>query len=168
MKKLKTENLKSEIRKLKEGEVVFLSGTLYTARDAALKLLKDEKKFPDFLKDAVIYHAGPTEPNSEGKFSCGPTTSSRMDKYLGSLFSNGVLATIGKGERDVEPHREHGRVYFYAIGGCGAFYGERIVKMEKVLYKELGSEAVYRMEVENFPLIVAIDAKGKSIYKTGV
>lgn len=164
MRKISTEKLKSALKVLKPGEAVFLSGTVYTARDAALKLLEKEESFPEFLKNSVIYHAGPTEPNSKGLFSCGPTTSARMDRYLEGLFSKGVLATIGKGERDSEPHKKFKRVYFNAIGGCGAFYGKRIIKMNAVLYEHLGSEAVFKMEIENFPLIVAIDAKGKSIY----
>jgi len=164
MKRIQAEHLHGIINKLSAGEVILLSGTIYSARDAALNLLEKEKVFPKFLNGSIIYHAGPTEVNSKGFLSCGPTTSSRMDKYLEMLFKNKVEATIGKGERDVVVHKKFRRIYLAAIGGCGAVYGRKITGLKSVMYENLGSEAIFQMTVEHFPLIVAIDIKGNTIY----
>ncbi|MGE3063926.1 MAG: fumarate hydratase C-terminal domain-containing protein [bacterium] len=160
---MKTTDYKEMIN-LDCGEIIMLSGMIFTARDAALKRIFLEKKFPDVLKNAIIFHAGPTEKNKKGMFSCGPTTAKRMDSFLPMLFKNNIFATIGKGERDIDIHRKFGKIYFSAFGGLGSLYGSRILSMEPVLYKELKSEAVYRLEVNDFPVLVAIDGKGKSIF----
>lgn len=163
MKTIDARDLK-KMKSLSAGEIVRIEGTLFTARDSALKRLSAEKKFPEILKDSIIFHAGPTEKNMKGMFSCGPTTSKRMDSFLPMLFKNNVFATIGKGERDIAIHKKSGKMYFTALGGLGSLYGSRIISIEPVLFRELKSEAVYRLEVRDFPVIVAIDGKGKSIF----
>jgi len=164
MKRIQAAHFKGIINKLSAGEVILLSGTIYSARDAALNLLEKEKVFPKFLNGSIIFHAGPTEVNNKGFLSCGPTTSSRMDRYLEMLFENDVLATVGKGERDILVHKKFRRIYLTAIGGCGAIYGRKITELKSVMYEKLGSESIFKMKIEHFPLIVAIDVKGNSIY----
>lgn len=162
--------IKSDVRnykklnKMKRGESVLLSGIIYTARDAALKRMYEDNIFPDYLEESIIFHAGPTEKNENGLFSCGPTTAKRMDRFLPFLFEKNLFATIGKGERDIDIHKNLGKIYFLAIGGLGSLYGSRIKSMRPVLYKELKSEALFRMEIENFPVLIGIDSKGKSIF----
>ncbi|PIP14571.1 MAG: fumarate hydratase [bacterium (Candidatus Stahlbacteria) CG23_combo_of_CG06-09_8_20_14_all_34_7] len=163
MTEIKTSDLK-KMKYLKCGDLIMLSGTLFTARDLALKRIAEEKNFPEILRNAIIFHAGPTEKNSKNLFSCGPTTAKRMDVFLQFLFENNLFATIGKGERDIDIHRKFGKIYFIAFGGLGSLYGSRIKKMTPILYKELKSEAIYRIEIIDFPVLVGIDSKGKSIF----
>ncbi len=158
---------------LKSGDFVYLSGTVYSARDAAHKRLAEAiekgEDLPFDLKDSVVYYMGPS-PAREGRpiGSAGPTTASRMDKYAPAL-DLGQKAMIGKGKRSQEVIdamiRNHA-VYFAAIGGAGALLSKCITKSEVVCYEDLGAEAVRRLEVENFPVIVVIDSKGNNLYET--
>lgn len=159
-------------KKLKAGDEVLLTGTIITARDAAHKrlheLIKKGKKLPVNLRDAVIYYCGPT-PARPGRpiGSCGPTTSSRMDPFAPELIRLGLGAMIGKGNRSEEVARsikKHKCVYFLAIGGAGALLSTKVRSSRVVLYGDLGPEAVYKLEVKDFPLIVGIDSKGRNIY----
>lgn len=164
---------KEQISSLHAGDSVLLSGTIYTARDCAHKrlfaLLDEGAALPFDLKDAFIYYAGPC-PAPEGKAcgSCGPTTSARMNAFAPRLLDLGLGGMIGKGEMSEQTQQALVRnkcVYFAAIGGAGATYGNAIKTSECVAFPDLLSEAVYRMEVENFPLVVAFDSFGGSIYK---
>jgi len=159
---------------LRVGDEVLLSGVLFTARDAAhrkfAELLQRGKRLPSFLNGSCIFYAGPT-PAVPGMAvgSCGPTTSSRMDRFTPALLAAGVVGFIGKGGRDEKVRRalmKYKGVYFLAIGGAGALIATKIRTARTVLYKDLGPEAVYRLEVEDLPLIVGIDMKGNDIYKT--
>ena len=151
---------------------MLLSGTIYTARDCAHKrifvLLDEGKELPFPLRDAFIYYAGPC-PAPEGKAcgSCGPTTSARMNSFAPRLLDLGLQGMIGKGEMSEEVRaalKRNKGVYFAAIGGAGATYGNAVKRAECVAFPDLLSEAVYQMEVEDFPLVVAIDSEGGSIY----
>lgn len=161
-----------EIKKLHAGDSVLISGTIYTARDCAHKRLKEmiEKgePLPFDLNGAFIYYAGPC-PAKPGyaSGSCGPTTSARMDSFAPLLLDNGLGGMVGKGEMSSEVTAALMRncgVYFAAIGGAGATYGRAIKKSELVAFPELLSEAVRRLEVVDFPAVVATDCYGKSIY----
>lgn len=160
------------IKSLKAGDEVVLSGVIFTARDAAHKrlcdMLKSGRRIPLDLNGAVIYYAGPTPPRPARAIgSCGPTTSSRMDAFTPDLIKQGLRVMIGKGNRSGavrDAIKKHGCVYFLATGGIGALLSERVVSAKPILFKELGPEAVYRMEVKDFPLIVGIDSKGRNIY----
>jgi fumarate hydratase subunit beta len=157
---------------LKAGQEIFLSGTIYTARDQAHKRLveavKAGKRLPVDLKGAVIYYCGPTNtPKGKVIGSCGPTTSSRMDSFAAPLLAKGLKGMIGKGSRAYEVKeaiKKYKGIYFVAYAGCGALLSKYVKKSEVVAYPDLGPEAIRKLEVENFPLIVAIDCKGKSIY----
>jgi fumarate hydratase subunit beta len=171
---IKTPLTKDIISALKAGDEVLLSGTIFTARDAAHKKLYDMiargKAIPLNLKDAVIYYAGPTPPRP-GRMvgSCGPTTSSRMDLFTPELLKLGLGGMIGKGDRSIEVRnaiKKYECAYFLATGGIGALLSTKIKLAKPILFHELGPEAVYKMEVEDFPLIVGIDSKGKDIYDT--
>jgi len=160
---------------LRAGDSVHLSGVIYTARDAAHALiceLIDRGEKPPFdLENATIYYAGPA-PTPPGRAigSIGPTTSYRMDAYAPRLIQLGLHGMIGKGERSdevCEAIREHGAVYFAAIGGAGALLAQSVKSAEVVAFPELGAEAVRRLEVEDFPAIVAIDRFGGNIYEDG-
>lgn len=173
MKHLNTENSGEWITSLEAGEEILLSGTVYTARDAAHKRILAALEAgiaPPFpLRGSVIYYAGPT-PKKGGLAvgSAGPTTSSRMDPYLPRLASLGQLLTIGKGDRSEAVYRalrEHGGAYLCAIGGAGALYAEHIASAEVVAYEELGCESVKRLVFCDVPLYVGIDAHGGSIFK---
>jgi len=174
MKKINTPLTKKLRENLKRGEEVLLTGTIYTARDAAHKrlaeLARKKKKLPFAIKDAVIYYAGPTPERGDGLFgSCGPTTSSRMDKFTPMLLKKGLGGMIGKGRRSKsikDQIRREKSVYFLAVGGAGAYLAKRIVSSEITAFKELGPEAIYKIEVRDLPLIVGIDAMGKDIYDT--
>lgn len=163
---------REEKRSLHAGDAVLLSGTIYTARDCAhrriVALLDEGKPLPFPLENAVIYYAGPC-PAPEGKAcgSCGPTTSARMNAFAPRLIGLGLGGIIGKGEMSEATRQalqKNGAVYFAAVGGAGALYGCAVRKAECVAFPDLLSEAVYRFEVENFPLVVAYDAHGGSIY----
>ena len=162
-------------RTLKAGDSVLLSGVIYTARDAAHKrlceLVAEGKELPLDVKDAIIYFVGPT-PAKPGQAigSAGPTTSYRMDASSPTLIREGLTGMIGKGKRGPEvvaALKEHGAVYFGAIGGCGALLGKCIKKAEVIAYDDLGAEAIRRLEVEDFPAIVIIDSEGNHLYETG-
>jgi fumarate hydratase subunit beta len=161
---------------LKMGEIVYITGIIYTARDAAHKRLYElickNKKLPLNLQDQIIYYTGPTPVNKKtGYMSAGPTTSSRMDFYTPCLLKKtGIKVIIGKGNRSKEVIRSlisNKAVYFATYGGLGALLGKCIKKSGIVCYKDLGPEAIYKFEVEKFPCIVAIDVKGNNIYEKG-
>ena len=161
--------------KLKAGDSCLISGVIYTARDAAHKrlceLVAQGKELPMEIRDAVIYFVGPT-PAKEGQVigSAGPTTSYRMDAYSPTLIAQGQTGMIGKGKRNdqvIAAMKEHGAVYFGAIGGCGALLAKCIKKAEIVAYEDLGAEAIRRLEVEDFPAVVIIDSRGNNLYESG-
>ena len=166
---------REDARKLKSGDSCLLSGVIYTARDAAHKrlceLVEQGKKLPMDIQNSVIYFVGPT-PAKPGEVigSAGPTTSYRMDAYSPMLIAQGQTGMIGKGKRSAEvinAMKEHGAVYFGAIGGCGALLSQCIKKSEIIAYEDLGAEAIRRLEVEDFPVVVIIDSKGNNLYETG-
>lgn len=171
---LRVEELTRERAKgLAAGDRVLLSGTVYTARDAAHKrifALLDEGKEPPFpLEGAVIYYAGPT-PAQQGMAvgSCGPTTSGRMDPFAPRLLDLGLRAMIGKGDRSdsvVEAIARNGGVYFAAVGGAGALIARCIRSSQVIAFDDLGCESVKRMEVKDLPLTVAIDSHGGNLYR---
>ncbi|MCH5198379.1 MAG: fumarate hydratase C-terminal domain-containing protein [Oscillospiraceae bacterium] len=167
-----TENLRKEIPGLRAGDKVLLSGTVYTARDAAhariFSLLDSNEELPFDIKDAVIYYAGPTPSKPSGQIgSFGPTTSARMDKFSPRLLDLGLAAMIGKGNRDSftsEAIKRNCAVYFCAGGGFGALISESIASIEEIAFKELGCESVKKLEVKNLPLVVGVDCLGNSIF----
>ncbi len=169
---LNTENIIEWVETLKAGDRVYLSGTVYTARDAAHKriceLIKNNRSLPFELENAVIYYAGPT-PSKNGLpvGSIGPTTSSRMDVFTPLFLEKGLKGMIGKGDRSkdvVKSMKENGAVYFAAVGGAGAVYAKSVKSCEVAAFEELGCESVKKLNVENFPLTVAIDSNGNSLY----
>ena len=162
-------------RELRAGDSVLISGVIYTARDAAHKrlcsLVAEGKELPLDVKDAIIYFVGPT-PAKPGQAigSAGPTTSYRMDAYSPTLIKEGLTGMIGKGKRGpevIKAMKKHGAVYFGAIGGCGALLSKCIKKAEVIAYDDLGAEAIRRLEVEDFPVIVIIDSEGNNLYESG-
>ena len=166
---------REDAKALRAGDSCLISGVIYTARDAAHKRLCDlvaaGKELPLDIKDAIIYFVGPT-PAKPGQAigSAGPTTSYRMDAYSPTLISLGLTGMIGKGKRGpevVDAMKGHGAVYFGAIGGCGALLSKCIKKAEVIAYDDLGAEAIRRLEVEDFPVIVIIDSEGNNLYETG-
>lgn len=161
---------------LKAGDYVYLTGTVYTARDAAHKrmyeALQEGEDLPLELQNNVIYYMGPS-PAREGRpiGSAGPTTSSRMDKYAPSLLDLGLMGMIGKGKRSEEVKAaivRNGAVYFAAVGGAGALLSKSITESEVIAYDDLGTEAIRRLKVENFPVIVVIDSQGNDLYETAI
>lgn len=167
---LKDEN---ELKKFKAGDEVFISGEIYTARDAAHKRLIefiDKKiKLPIDLKGSLIYYAGPS-PSPEGKIigSIGPTTSKRMDDLTIPLLKLGLKGTMGKGERGeeiIKAFKKFKCIYFITYGGCGAYLSKFVKKAEIVCFEELGPEAIYKLYIENFPAIVGIDIYGNDFFK---
>jgi len=166
----------TDINALKVGDIVRLNGIIYTGRDAAHKrlvaLLDQGKDLPFDIKGQVIYYVGPS-PNKPGKVigSCGPTTACRMDTYAPKLLKNGLCGMIGKGKRSQKVKdaiKLTGSVYFAAIGGAGALIAKSIKSMELVAYEDIGSGAICRLEVENFPVIVANDMHGGDLYEDGM
>lgn len=164
---------REQVARLRAGDRVLLSGTVYTARDAAHKRivsLLDQGEEPPFpLEGAVVYYAGPT-PAQQGLAvgSCGPTTSGRMDPFAPRLLDLGLRAMIGKGERSaevVDAIRRNGAVYFAAVGGAGALIAQCVTRAEVIAFDDLGCESVKRMEVRDLPLTVAIDSRGNDLYK---
>lgn len=154
-------------RTLRAGDNVLISGTIYTARDAAHKRLVADGEFPFPIENAVIYYAGPA-PAKEGQpiGSCGPTTSGRMDAYAPTLIEKGLTGMIGKGERSaevVEAMKKYGAVYFGAIGGAGALISKCVKASQVIAYDDLGTEAIRKLTVENFPAVVMIDSFGNRI-----
>lgn len=160
------------LRKQKAGTSLLLSGTIYSARDAAHKriqnLLNEGKSLPITLKDKVIYYMGPT-PTKPGKAvgSCGPTSSYRMDVFLEMTLQNGVAATIGKGTRDSNVTKlaeQYQAPYLLAIGGAGAYLAQCVTSSKIVAFEDLGAEAVRELTIKDFPVIVGIDKNGKSAF----
>lgn len=161
---------------LRAGDYVYLTGTIYTARDAAHKrmyeALERGETLPLSLENNVIYYMGPS-PAREGRpiGSAGPTTASRMDKYAPKLLDLGLAGMIGKGKRSdavKEAIVRNSAVYFAAVGGAGALLSKSIKASEVIAYDDLGTEAIRRLEVENFPVIVVIDAEGNNLYETAI
>ena len=160
--------------KLKAGDYVYITGTIYTARDAAHKrmyeALEKGEALPMEIKNNIIYYMGPS-PAREGRpiGSAGPTTASRMDKYTPALLDMGLIGMIGKGKRS-DAVREaivrNGAVYFAAVGGAGALLSKSIKASQVIAYDDLGTEAIRKLEVENFPVIVVIDSEGNNLYET--
>lgn len=159
---------------LKAGDTVYLSGVLYTSRDAAHKRMMETvgtDSFPFPLGGATIYYVGPT-PAKPGQAigSAGPTTSYRMDAYAPTLLENGLLGMIGKGKRSskvIAAMKKVGAVYFAAIGGAGALLSSAVTKAEVIAFGDLGAEAVHRLEVVDFPVVVVIDTQGNDLYNLG-
>lgn len=175
MKHITAPMTRQQAAQLRVGDSCLLSGVIYTARDAAHKRLMEcieqGGELPMELKDAVIYYVGPA-PAAPGQVigSAGPTTSYRMDAYSPTLIRLGQTGMIGKGKRGEEvviAMKAHGAVYFGAIGGCGALLAQCVKKCEVVAYEDLGAEAIYRLEVEDFPVTVVIDSLGNDLYETG-
>lgn len=163
-----------DAKSLRAGDYVYLSGTIYTARDAAHKrmyeALHNGEKLPIDMENNVIYYMGPS-PAREGRpiGSAGPTTSSRMDKYAPSLLDLGLKGMIGKGKRSQEVKDaivRNGAVYFAAVGGAGALLSKSITESEVIAYDDLGTEAIRKLTVKKFPVIVVIDAEGNNLYET--
>ncbi|MDR1885405.1 MAG: Fe-S-containing hydro-lyase, partial [Synergistaceae bacterium] len=161
---------------LRAGDTVLLNGVVYTARDAAharlVELLDQGKELPIDIKDAIIYYVGPT-PAKPGQVigSAGPTTSYRMDAYAPRLIGLGLRGMIGKGKRSqdvIDSMKTHGAVYFGAIGGAAALIAKTITACEMVCYEDLGSEAIRKLTVRDFPATVVIDSKGNNLYEIGV
>ena len=174
-KKIQTPLTREIVKTLKAGDSCTITGTIYTARDAAHKrlceLVAQGKELPMEIKDAIIYFVGPT-PAKPGQAigSAGPTTAYRMDAYSPTMIRIGQTGMIGKGKRNDEviaAMKEHGAVYFGAIGGCGALLSKCIKKAEVIAYDDLGAEAIRRLEVEDFPVVVIIDSEGNNLYETG-
>jgi fumarate hydratase subunit beta len=158
---------------LEAGDYVYITGTIYSARDAAhLKMYETMQKggsIPIELKDTIVYYLGPT-PEREGQVigSAGPTTSSRMDKYTPLLLDHGLKGMIGKGKRSkevIDSMIKNKAVYFAAVGGAGALLSKKIKSSKVIAYDDLGTEAIREMYVEDFPVIVVIDSKGKNLYE---
>lgn len=165
-----------EIKELRSGDYVYITGTIYTARDAAHKrmseIFSEEKTLPFDIKNNIIYYMGPS-PAREGRIigSAGPTTSSRMDKYTPSLLDLGLKGMIGKGKRseDVKDAIVRNQaVYFAAVGGAGALLSKKIISSEVIAYDDLGTEAIRKLEVIEFPVIVVIDSLGNNLYETAI
>ena len=174
-KKIQTPLTREIVRTLKAGDSCTITGTIYTARDAAHKrlceLVAQGQELPMDIENAIIYFVGPT-PAKPGQAigSAGPTTSYRMDAYSPTLISIGQTGMIGKGKRNAEvvnAMKKHGAVYFGAIGGCGALLSKCIKKAEIIAYEDLGAEAIRKLEVEDFPVVVIIDSEGNNLYETG-
>lgn len=173
MKKINSFLDNKSIERLKVGDEVLLTGIIYTARDQAHKRLAEamrkKQKLPFDLKGAIIYYCGPTKtPKGKTIGSCGPTTSRRMDEFTPILLKAGLRGMIGKGRRSdkvKETVKRCKAVYFLTYAGCGALLSKYVKELKPVAYKDLGPEAIHRLRVEKFPLIVAIDCKGRDIYK---
>ena len=167
---------KEELAKLQAGDYVYITGTIYTARDAAHKRMQETldrgEELPIELDNNLIYYMGPS-PAREGRpiGSAGPTTSSRMDKYAPKLMDLGLAGMIGKGKRSqsvMEAIVRNRAVYFAAVGGAGALLSKSIIKSEVVAYDDLGTEAIRKLEVKDFPVIVVVDKDGNNLYETAI
>lgn len=174
-KRITTPLTEAAIAGLKAGDIVLITGVIYTARDSAHKKIVDAiekgEEIPFDLKDQIIYYVGPT-PEKPGEIfgSAGPTTSSRMDKFTPILLEKGLKGMIGKGVRNKEVEDsiiKNKAVYFGAIGGLGATIGKSVKKTEVIAYEELGTEAVRKLYVEDLPVTVLTDSKGNDLYKLG-
>ena len=164
---------KEKMKELRAGDYVYISGTIYTARDAAHKRMYETlhkgEQLPIDLSDNLLYYMGPS-PAREGRpiGSAGPTTSSRMDKYAPDLLELGQAGMIGKGKRNQTVKNslvKNGAVYFAAVGGAGALLSKSIISSEVVAYDDLGTEAIRKLSVKDFPVIVVIDSKGNDLYE---
>lgn len=170
---LRTDELKDKASQLRAGDRVYLSGTVYTSRDAAHKrifeALDNNADLPYSLEEAVVYYAGPTPtPENLPIGSCGPTTSGRMDAFAPRLLDLGLRAMIGKGQRNIEVCDAIVRnkaVYFCAVGGAGALAAKCVERCEVIAYEDLGCESVKKLEIKEFPLIVAIDCSGGNLFE---
>lgn len=163
-------------KQLKSGDYVYITGTIYTARDAAHKRMNEAlergEELPFDVKDHVIYYMGPS-PARKGRpiGSAGPTTASRMDKYAPALLDLGLRGMIGKGKRSDAVRQaivRNGAVYFAAVGGAGALLSKSILSSEVIAYDDLGTEAIRKLQVKDFPVIVIIDAEGNNLYETAI
>lgn len=172
-KKITTPLTKEMVKTLHAGDYVYITGTIYSARDAAHKRLTETlskgEALPLPLENEIIYYLGPT-PAKPGQAigSAGPTTASRMDKYAPALLDLGQTAMIGKGRRSeavIASMKKNTAVYFAAVGGAGALLSKCIKKADIIAYEDLGAEAIYKLEVEDFPVIVVIDCEGKNLYQ---
>lgn len=172
-KKIITPLTKEMVKTLHAGDYVYITGTIYSARDAAHKRLTETlakgEALPLPLENEIIYYLGPT-PAKPGQAigSAGPTTASRMDKYAPALLDLGQTAMIGKGRRSeavIASMKKNTAVYFAAVGGAGALLSKCIKKADIIAYEDLGAEAIYKLEVEDFPVIVVIDCEGKNLYQ---
>jgi fumarate hydratase subunit beta len=167
---------KEDAQSLNSGDYVYISGTIYTARDAAHKRMSEtlskNESLPINMENNIIYYMGPS-PERENRVigSAGPTTSSRMDKYTPDLLDLGLKGMIGKGKRSKEVKDaiiRNGAVYFAAVGGAGALLSKCIKESKVIAYDDLGTEAIRSLKVENFPVIVVIDSKGNDLYETSI
>ena len=165
-----------DAKELRAGDYVYITGTIYTARDAAHKrmaeALQAKEELPIDMKNNIIYYMGPS-PARQGRpiGSAGPTTASRMDKYAPELLDLGLKGMIGKGKRTQEVKDaivRNNAVYFAAVGGAGALLSQRIKSSEVIAYEDLGTEAIRKLEVEDFPVIVVIDSEGNNLYETAI
>jgi len=175
IKKLQPPLTEQDVRALKAGEHVLITGTIYTARDMAHKRLCEQldagRKLPFELDGAIVYYVGPS-PARPGRVigSAGPTTSSRMDAFSPKLLANGLRAMLGKGYRGDEVRdalEKYGAVHLAAVGGAGALLSKHIVAAEVIAYEDLGTEAIRKLQVVDFPAIVAYDCYGNSVYERG-
>ena len=173
---IKAQISKEDAASLHAGDYVYITGTIYTARDAAHLRMNETldrgESLPINMENNIIYYMGPS-PAREGRpiDSAGPTTASRMDKYAPRLLDLGLKGMIGKGKRSdavKDAIIRNGAVYFAAVGGAGALLSKSILSSEVVAYDDLGTEAIRKLEVENFPVIVVIDAKGNNLYETAI
>ncbi len=167
---------REDVKDLKSGDYVYITGTIYTARDAAHKRMYEAiergEQLPLEIKNNLIYYMGPS-PAREGRpiGSAGPTTASRMDKYAPTLLDMGLVGMIGKGKRSAavkDAIIRNGAVYFAAVGGAGALLSKSIKASEVIAYDDLGTEAIRKLEVQNFPVIVVIDSEGNNLYETSI
>ncbi len=167
---------KETVESLTAGDYVYITGTIYTARDAAHKrmdeTISEKKSLPINIEGELIYYMGPS-PAREGRpiGSAGPTTSSRMDKYAPRLLDMGLGGMIGKGKRSqavLDAIVKNKSVYFASVGGAGALLSKCIKESEVIAYDDLGAEAIRKLKVENFPVIVVVDSKGNNLYETAV
>ena len=167
---------REEIKKLKSGDYVYITGTIYTARDAAHKrmyeALQNGEQLPIDIKNQIIYYMGPS-PAREGRpiGSAGPTTSSRMDKYAPRLLDLKLAGMIGKGKRNqevIDAIKRNDAIYFAAVGGAGALLSKCILESEVVAYDDLGTEAIRKLTVKDFPVIVVIDSEGENLYEKNI
>ena len=173
-KYIETPLTKEKVKDIQAGDYVYLTGTIYTARDAAHKRMTEEleagKSLPFDMENQIIYYLGPT-PNREGQVigSAGPTTSSRMDKYAPTLLDCGLTGMIGKGKGNqdvISSMEKNTAVYFAAVGGAGALLSQCIKKSEVIAYDDLGTEAIRKLYVEKLPVITVIDCQGNNLYET--
>ena len=173
---IKVPMTKEDAVSLKAGDYVYLTGTIYTARDAAHKRMDETldrgEELPFNIKDNIIYYLGPS-PAREGRpiGSAGPTTASRMDKYTPRLLDMGMGALIGKGKRSqavIDGIVRNKSVYFAAVGGAGAILSKCILSSELIAYGDLGTEAICKLEIRDFPVVVVIDSQGNNLYETAV